>query len=734
MLRNRKITGKFFLTGMDRLLRIFWRVGEHSLVRRLLALLMVGSIATYLIVNVGLWWTASNLIEDNLEKQAGRWLAEIDELGTPPHASSSGEHGANIEERIRHFPEIAFIRYYDASGKKVLGEFGDRHGAEIPSLSPEQIAQLAQAKDSEKNYLIDRSILSGGYLRFITPIRVRSIRSDGLLNFSLENEKPENVKIIGYLDLSIDSAYYKEQLVRSMASGSLIIAVLLLLGLFVGSRIIRRALAPLTALQVPLARLARGETDVNVERARDVEIAVISDALNATISAITQRDEALKKMAESDPLTGLVNRSAFVRALEDEIENVTANGAESAVYFIDLDKFKEINDTYGHAAGDKLLIRVAELLKSQVSEKDLVSRLGGDEFTVLASNITRENALELASLFNKALREARVTEGEQTFSVNCSIGVSMIGPGKQTADEILSNADAACFAAKSQGRNCFHMYQRRGDSRTEVAVDTGWFKRIQEAIRPDQFLLGYQPILDNTDPGRECYEVLLRLPGPNGEMALPSIFLPVAQRFGLMADIDRWVIVHALKTLANFRASGREVIFSINLSGQSLEEMSFLQLIKDQIALNHLPPGCVIFEITEQSALRHMENARRLIQGLRAHGCRFALDDFGSGFSSFAYLKNLPVDFIKIDGSFVSNMAQSAIDETMVHSIIDIARSLGIKTIAEFVPDEKTIAMLRKSGVDCLQGYYVGVPSEKLPVSLRVVSSEKTRSQQGPAK
>ena len=187
--------------------------------------------------------------------------------------------------------------------------------------------------------------------------------------------------------------------------------------------------------------------------------------------------------------------------------------------------------------------------------------------------------------------------------------------------------------------------------------------------------------------------------------------------------------------LAPGSAEAREVIFSINLSGQSLEEMSFLQLIKDQIALNHLPPGCVIFEITEQSALRHMENARRLIQGLQDHGCRFALDDFGSGFSSFAYLKNLPVDFIKIDGSFVSNMAQSAIDETMVHSIIDIARSLGIKTIAEFVPDEKTIAMLRKSGVDCLQGYYVGVPSEKLPVSLRVVSSsEKTRSQQGPAK
>src|SRR4030065_515801 len=182
------------------------------------------------------------------------------------------------------------------------------------------------------------------------------------------------------------------------------------------------------------------------------------------------------------------------------------------------------------------------------------------------------------------------------------------------------------------------MCQRRGNNKTKIAIDTAWFNRIQEAIREDKFVLVYQPILDSAVSDRECYEVLLRLPGPDGEMALPSIFLPVAQRFGLMADIDRWVIVHALKALAIIRTSGREVVFSINLSGQSLEEMSFLQFIKDQIALNHLPPGCVIFEITEQSALRHMENARRLIQGLRDYGCRFALDDFGSGFSSFAYL------------------------------------------------------------------------------------------------
>ncbi|MEK9134473.1 MAG: EAL domain-containing protein, partial [Pseudomonadota bacterium] len=458
-----------------------------------------------------------------------------------------------------------------------------------------------------------------------------------------------------------------------------------------------------------------------MKRAKDKEIAVIGDALNTTINALKQRDEMLRKMAESDPLTGLVNRSYFARALEEEIEHVTRDGAESAVYFIDLDKFKQINDTYGHAAGDKLLIRVAELLKSQVREKDVVSRLGGDEFTVLARNISRDDAMDLANSFNKILREMHITEGEQTFGINCSIGIAMISPGRHTADEMLSHADAACFASKSQGRNCYHMYEERGDSKTEIAMDTGWFKRIQQAIKEDKFVLVYQPIIDNVDSGKECYEVLLRMPGPNGELVLPSTFLPMAQRFGLMTDIDHWVIVHAMKALADFRAAGREIIFSINLSGQSLEDMSLLQLVKDQMMLNQLPPGCVIFEFTEQSALRHLENAKRLIQGLADTGCRFALDDFGTGFSSFVYLKNLPVDFIKIDGSFVNSMAQNSVDETMVLSIIHIARLFGMKTIAEFVPDEKTVAMLKKSGVDYMQGYFVGVPSERLPVNLRVV-------------
>ncbi len=699
--------------------------GEHSLVSRLVVLLLLGAVTVYLIVNVGLWWTSSRLIEDNLEKQASRWLTELDDLGTPHYASQAGKHLANIDKRIKNFPEVAFIRYYDASGKKVLGEYGDRHDAKTPFIASEQMAKFSRVAGADKNYLIDRSILGGAYMRFIAPVRVRSIRSDGLLNFNLENDSSENVKIIGYIDLSIDSGYYKEQLVRSMASGSLIIAGLLLVALFFGRRMILRALAPLTKLQVPLARLARGEIDVNVERAKDIEIAVISDALNATVRAVKERNETLRKMAESDPLTGLVNRSYFMRELEQEMAHSKQDSMSSAVFFIDLDQFKYVNDTLGHAAGDKLLMRVADLLQQRAREQDVVSRFGGDEFTVLARHVARDGAIDLARAFNQIMRDMRVSEGDKIFSVNCSIGIAMIDPGQHTAEEVMGHADMACFAAKSHGRNRYHMYEEDGESKKKMTVDVGWFQHIKHVIEKNQFRLVYQPIMHVAEPDKECYEVLLRMPGPNGEQVLPSIFLPVALRFGLMVDIDRWVIARALKALADFRGAGRDITFCINLSGESLGDAALLPLIKEQLSLYRLPPGALIFEITEQSAVRYLDKARDLIQGLVDMGCRFALDDFGIGFSSFGYLKHLPVDFIKIDGSFVRHMADNATDETMVLAIIQIARSLGKSTIAEFVQDKKTMALLKKAGVDCVQGYYIGKPSERLPLNLHVASEIK---------
>jgi diguanylate cyclase (GGDEF)-like protein len=710
---------------------VIWRrlaKGEHqrSLVSRLLGLLMLGAVVVYLIVNVGLWWTSTRLIEDNLEKQASRWLAELDELGTPLYVSRVHKHLAAIDYRIKNFPEIAFIRYYDAKGEKILGEFGERTRIKVAPLTPVQLEKLAQIdSNAEKNYLLERVTGEETYLRFIYPIRVKSIRSDGLLSFDLESKHPEQVRVIGYIDLSLDPGYYKEQLVRSMASGSLVIAVLLILAMFVGRKLILGALKPLTDLQEPLARLARGEIDVKVERAKDKEISAIGDALNVTISALKQRDVTLRRLAEHDVLTGLVNRGLFMRDLEKEIEQAAQDSMESAVFFIDLDQFKYINDTLGHAAGDKLLVQVATLLKSRSRENDVVSRFGGDEFTILARNVSHLAAVEMAKSFNHIMRDVRLAEAGKTFSVNCSIGIAMIDSNKFTAEEVLSHADMACYSAKLHGRNRYHMYEPGDESKKQMVSDIGWFELIKTTIALDRFKLFYQPIIDVISPGKEGYEVLLRLPGEGSEFIPPAAFLPVATRFGLMVEIDRWVIAHALKALGEFRKAGRDVTLSINLSGQTLEDPSILTLIKESLERYDVPASSVIFEITEQSAVTHMEKAQQLIQGIVALGCRFALDDFGTGFSSFSYLKDLPVAFIKIDGAFVRNMATNAVDETMVASMIQIARSLGKLTVAEYVQDDKTIAMLRASGVDYLQGFHVGIPAERLPTVLRAVPGKK---------
>ena len=709
----------------------FWRrlvrgERQRSLVSRLLGLLMLGAVAVYLIVNVGLWWTSTHLIEDNLEKQASRWLAELDELGTPLYVSRARKHLATIEYRIKNFPEIAFIRYYDAKGEKVLGEFGERSRVKVAPLTPEQMEKLARFdSNSERNYLLERVTGEETYLRFIYPIRIKSIRSDGLLSFNLESKHPEQVRVIGYIDLSLDPGYYKDQLVRSMASGSLVIAVLLILAMFIGRKLILGALKPLTELQAPLARLANGEIDVRVERAKDKEIAAISDALNTTISALKQRDESLRRLAEHDVLTGLVNRGLFMRDLEKEIEQAARDGMESAVFFIDLDQFKYINDTLGHAAGDKLLVQVATLLKSRSRENDVVSRFGGDEFTILARNVSRQAAAEMANSFNHIMRDLRLTEAGKTFSVNCSIGVAMVDSNRFTAEEVLSHADMACYSAKLHGRNRYQMYEPGDESKKQMVSDIGWFELIKTTIEQNRFKLFYQPIIDVASPGKEGYEVLLRMPGEGSEFIPPAAFLPVATRFGLMVEIDRWVIAHALKALGGFRKTGRDITFSINLSGQTLEDYSILALIKENLERYEVPASAVIFEITEQSAVTHMEKTQHLIQGIVALGCRFALDDFGTGFSSFSYLKDLPVAFIKIDGAFVKNMAKNAVDETMVMSMIQIARSLGKLTVAEYVQDDKTIAMLRASGVDYLQGFHVGVPSERLPSVLHAVPDKK---------
>jgi len=685
---------------------------SRSLVSRLLILLLAGTVIMYAIGIIGLWLTSSRLIESGLQKQALQWIAEIGDLGLPLHISKD-KVALSIENRIRNFPEISFVRNYDASGKRVLGQYGWLPDKVAAGLNPRQLKKLAGVAATDQPHLFD-SAFNGTYVRVISPIRIKSIRSDGLLDFDFNKDQAESVKVIGYIDLWIDMSSHKQQLAKSIAAGSLITAMVFLIVLALGHRLIKRALAPLMDLQTPLARLATGEINVSVATGGDKEIVAISDALNVTISALKQRDERLRKLAEYDSLTGLFNRSYFSQVLEAEIRNVANTGRSSALLFIDLDRFKYVNDMLGHATGDRLLIQVAALMQARMRENDIVSRFGGDEFTVVARGVSPRGAIEVAQSINEIMRDFHFIDQEQSVNVSCSIGIAMITENCVSAEEILSQADIACYDAKSRGRNRYHVYELDQQEIRGMTTDVGWSELIKQSLKEDGFRLVYQPIVSLAGGKQEYYEALLRMPAKDGGVVSPAVFLPAAERFGLLADIDRWMITRAIKALAKFRSEGRDLTFSINLSGQAFEDPAIAELIKDSLRLYRLPPSAVIFEITEQIAVRYIEKARHLIQGLIDLGCRFALDDFGVGFSSFNYLKRLPVSLIKIDGCFVENMATEPIDRAMVKSITQIAHALGKQVVAEFVQNDVTLDLLKDYGVDYVQGYHTGMPSETL--------------------
>jgi len=436
--------------------------------------------------------------------------------------------------------------------------------------------------------------------------------------------------------------------------------------------------------------------------------------------------------ATHDPLTKLHNRNHFERYLENEVHRLKRSEEVSALLYIDLDRFKYVNDIAGHAAGDQLLVEIGQQLQSRLRDSDLLARLGGDEFAVILCNVGT-NVQAVAESFRQLLDEHRFVHGGRSYKVNGSIGVALIDRDTQSPGEVLANADIACHLAKASGRNQVHVYRPESDAKMAMNLELGWSGRLQEALKGDGFQLYFQPIVSveawpaDTAPGAPRlagarlaphYEVLVRLKdGPEGVIA-PGVFLPTAERFGLMTQIDVWVLTHALAKLAALQTGGRRPMFTINISGQTLESDSFVALLERLLKKHRLDPHALIFEITETSAIENIEAAKRLIGQLRALGCRFALDDFGSGFSSFHHLKHLPVDYIKIDGQFVRGMATDATDRAIVTSINDIAHSFGKRTIAEFVEEEQTLALLRGFGVDYAQGFYISEPQvEPAPVA-----------------
>jgi len=440
-------------------------------------------------------------------------------------------------------------------------------------------------------------------------------------------------------------------------------------------------------------------------------------ALVADISERRAAINALQHMADHDGLTGLYNRSYFTSELERVVERARRGNDERCVLlYLDLDHFKYVNDTLGHAAGDRLLIKVTSLLTQRARKSDLVARMGGDEFTLLAYNVEPDSLMTMADDLRNRLADICYTEAGQAVTIGCSVGVARITAQTESAARALADADLACHLAKRGGRNRVHLFSETDVDRAKsMTLDMGWSSRIRHAIENNRFTLACQPIVNTRSSDILAYEVLIRMLDDNGELIMPGGFLPAAERFGLSVDIDRWVIINAIQALAQQRRVLSGLSYSINLSAQTLGNNDIVGVIEQNLKSTGLEPSALIFEVTETVAISDMTIATDVLSRLKSLGCRTALDDFGSGMSSFAYLQELPVDIVKIDGRFVRNLASNPVDQAVVKAMNEIAHALGKKTVAEFVEDEESFRILGKIGVDYSQGYYLGRPKVTQP-------------------
>jgi diguanylate cyclase (GGDEF)-like protein/PAS domain S-box-containing protein len=437
------------------------------------------------------------------------------------------------------------------------------------------------------------------------------------------------------------------------------------------------------------------------------------------VSESRELNRKLSYHASHDILTGLVNRREFESRLERALKSARAREASYALCHIDLDQFKIINDNCGHSAGDALLGQVGALLKSKIRWRDTVARLGGDEFGVLLESCSIEEGIRNAEALREAIRNYKFVWEERTFRLGASIGVVPISPDNEDVAALLSAADSACAAAKESGRNRIYSFQENDIDLMRRRREMQWAARINNALEDGRFEIYRQVImpLQRPDPGLH-YELLLRMRDEAGKIVAPDQFIAAAERYGLTPNIDRWMIEHALRWLVS-EADEREKLSlcSINLSGQSLGDDKFLPFVIDHFHRSGIDASKICFEITETAAIASFSQANRFIHALKELGCRFALDDFGTGLSSFGYLKHFPVDFLKIDGSFVKEILHDPIDREMVRSINEIGHLTGKQTIAEFAENQEIIEMLRGLGVDYAQGYGIATPQRVMRTS-----------------
>ena len=438
------------------------------------------------------------------------------------------------------------------------------------------------------------------------------------------------------------------------------------------------------------------------------------------MSQIQQMAQQLSWQASHDPLTGLANRREFERRLTEMLETARAHARQHALLYMDLDNFKAVNDTCGHAAGDELLRQLTIVMLSKVRTSDTLARLGGDEFGVLLESCPLDQAQRVANLLREAIRDFRFVWQNRTFGVGVSIGLVPLGAESADMEKVLAIADTFCYEAKNRGRDCVQVYQGHGSGDAGQHGEAGMLSQINQAFELGNFRLFRQRIVDLAiaDDTAVRYEVLVRMVDRRGNLVPPSGFMPTAERYNLMSSVERWVVSTLVETLHRQceageiprRSSAPDSFYAVNLSGASINDASFPDFVKKLLTRFDLPRGLLCFEVTETTAIANLTKAAALMRDLKAVGCRFALDDFGIGLSSFNYLKYLPVDFVKIDGTFVRDMTQDPMDLAIVEAINRIGHILGVKTVAESIENAETLASLRAIGIDYGQGFLIGEP------------------------
>jgi diguanylate cyclase (GGDEF)-like protein len=697
---------------------------KRGLIHEILSLqiLITGTIG--LVAVASLYWGGQWVLQGNYNRWALQWTAELNELGAPLYLQEDDEVLLRLESFVAKYPEIGRVTYYRADGQ-VLNSIANHSATDIArNLSDSQVQKTKALVGEGKPYMVESSVLTPRRFEILAPVWTESIGGDGLFAFDLDQLGSESsLELKGFVGLQLDFVLFHDRLLSNIKSAILALVLLLVASAWYGRRALRKALTSITDLQQPLAELAQGNLTVQFKPAEHREISEIVEALETTARALSERDAKLLNLANHDVLTGLFNRRRFVEELKKELGSVSDDRKQSALLFIDLDQFKYVNDACGHPAGDRLIRKVAGLLKSSVGDDGLVARFGGDEFVVLTSDTNKRATKNLAREILEDMRRLAHIEGDRIFHVHCSIGITMISGAESGHDELIAQADIACREAKSAGRNRLQFFSLSEDEEERQSADVGWMTKLRDALDQDLFELRYQPIVCISTGNTTHHEVLLRLPGENGKLIGPDAFLPAAVRFGLMAEIDSWMIMRSAAAYAEHSKNNPRLRLSVNLSANAFETEDLAAYVKDCFEQHAVPPHHIIFEITESLAVRHHKDVEHQITALRKLGCELALDDFGTGYSSFSYLQRLEVDYIKIDGSFIRDLVKNPVDQKMVRMIAEIGREAGMKTVAEYVQSGPALLLLNELGVDLAQGYFIGRPAasplmKSMPVPL----------------